>query len=96
MHEDFDFDGEAEMKTLQEVHGMLLMTGYKAEAEAVKKAMQDQIDAECFRWWDHEAAENPVGVAKSIAHCITEDDYRLVIVGAKMAKDAAIKQAMEQ
>lgn len=27
------------MKTLQEVHAMLLLTGYKEEAEAVMKAM---------------------------------------------------------
>lgn len=44
MHEDFDFDGEAEMKTLQEVHDMLVLTGYKAEAEAVARAMQ-QLEA---------------------------------------------------
>lgn len=41
MHEDFDFDGEAEMKTLQEVHDMLVLTGYKDEAESVKQAIKD-------------------------------------------------------
>ena len=61
--------------------------------EVLDSSARDQIDAECFRWWVHEAAENPVGVAKAIAHCITEDEYRLVIVGAKMAKDAALKRA---
>lgn len=40
----FDFDGEAEMKTLKEVHDMLVMTGYKAEAEAVAQAMK-QLEA---------------------------------------------------
>ena len=40
MHEDFDFDGEAEMKTLQEVHDMLVLTGYKDEAYTVEKAMK--------------------------------------------------------
>lgn len=39
VHEDFDFDGEAEMKTLQEVHDMLALTGYKEEAETVANAM---------------------------------------------------------
>lgn len=28
------------MKTLKEVHDMLILTGYKAEAEAVKRAME--------------------------------------------------------
>ena len=37
----YDFDGEAEMKTLQEVHDMLVLTGYKDEAESVKKAIHD-------------------------------------------------------
>lgn len=53
MHEDFDFDGEAEMKTLQEVHDMLVLTGYKEEAESVKKAiqtMQEVIDKKGKRW----------------------------------------------
>lgn len=40
MHEDFDFDGEAEMKTLQEVHDMLVLTGYKEEAHTVANAIK--------------------------------------------------------
>lgn len=40
MHENFDFDGEAEMKTLQEVHDMLILTGYKEEAETVANAIK--------------------------------------------------------
>lgn len=40
MHEDYDFDGEAEMKTLQEVHDMLVLTGYKEEAETVAEAIK--------------------------------------------------------
>ena len=35
----YDFDGEAEMKTLQEVHDMMALTGYKEEAETVANAM---------------------------------------------------------
>lgn len=40
MHEDFDFDGEAEMKTMKDVYDMLVLTGYKEEAETVRKAMK--------------------------------------------------------
>ena len=61
--------------------------------ELVEQQQKDSTDAECFRWWVHEAAANPALVAKAIAHCITEDEYRAVIVGAKVAKDAAIKAA---
>lgn len=59
----------------------------------LEQQKKDSTDAECFRWWVHEAAANPALVAKAIAHCITEDEYRAVIVGAKVAKDAAIKAA---
>ena len=63
--------------------------------EAVQRdAAQNKIDAECFRWWVHEAAANPILVAKAIAHCITEDEYREVICGAMEKRDAAIKAAM--
>lgn len=62
---------------------------------AQKKSAQDRIDAECFRWWVHEAAANPVLVAKAIAHCITEDEYREVICGAMKKRDEAISAAME-
>lgn len=61
--------------------------------ELVERQQKDAVDADCFRWWVHEAAANPSLVAKAIAHCITEDEYRTVIVGAQMAKDAAIKAA---
>lgn len=57
-------------------------------------AARNKIDAECFRWWVHEAAANPVLVAKAIAHCVTEDEYREVICGAMAAKDAVISAAM--
>lgn len=40
MHEDFDFDGEAEMKTMKDVYDMLVLTGYKEEADTVRKAMK--------------------------------------------------------
>lgn len=37
---------EAEMKTLKEVHDMLVMTGYKAEAIAVAEAIK-QLEQQC-------------------------------------------------
>ena len=40
MHEDFNFDGEAEMKTMKDVYDMLVLAGYKEEAETVRKAMK--------------------------------------------------------
>lgn len=61
---------------------------------AQREAAQNKIDADCFRWWVHEAAANPILVAKAIAHCITEDEYREVICGAMEKRDAAIKAAM--
>ena len=42
----YDFDGEAEMKTLQEVHDMLVQTGYIAEAIAVAEAIK-QLEQQC-------------------------------------------------
>lgn len=66
------------------------------QLEAAKKqAESNRVDAECFRWWVHEAAANPVLVAKAIAHCITEDEYREVICGAMRKRDDAIKAAMQ-
>lgn len=65
-----------------------------AELEAAREdARKNKVDAECFRWWVHEAAANPSLVAKAISHCITEDDYRQVICGAMEAKNAVINAA---
>lgn len=61
---------------------------------AQAQASSNKLDAECFRWWVHEAANAPVGLAKAIAHCITEDEYREVICGAMEAKNKAIDAAM--
>lgn len=36
----YDFDGEAEMKTMKDVYDMLILTGYKEEAETVRKSMK--------------------------------------------------------
>lgn len=65
-------------------------------AELEKDAAKNKVDAECFRWWVHEAAVNPSLVAKAISHCITEDEYRDVICGAMEAKNAAIDAAMQK
>lgn len=65
-----------------------------AENDALRDdAERNKVDAECFRWWVHEAAANPSLVAKAICHCITEDEYREVICGAMNAKDAVIDAA---
>ena len=65
-----------------------------AELDAAREdARKNQTDAECFRWWVHEAEANPGLVAKAISHCITEDDYRQVICGAMEAKNAVIDAA---
>lgn len=65
-------------------------------AELEKDSAKNKVDAECFRWWVHEAAANPSLVAKAISHCITEDEYRDVICGAMEAKNAAIDTAMQK
>ena len=67
-----------------------LLTELDAAREDSRK---NKVDAECFRWWVHEAAVNPGLVAKAIAHCISEDDYRKVICGAMEAKNAVIDAA---
>lgn len=65
-----------------------------AELDAAREdARKNKVDAECFRWWVHEAEANPSLVAKAISHCITEDDYRQVICGAMEAKNAVIDAA---
>ena len=50
-------------------------------------------DAECFRIWVREAECSPISVAKAIAHCVTEDDYRKVLLGIRDAGKAAIDSA---
>lgn len=65
-----------------------------SELEAAREdAKNNKVDADCFRWWVHEAEVNPGLVAKAIAHCISEDDYRAVICGAMEAKNDAINAA---
>lgn len=69
-----------------------------AQLEAQVQGLRDdaernKVDAECFRWWVHEAAANPCLVATAIAKCVTEDEYRKVICGAMSAKDEAIYAA---
>jgi len=70
VHEDFDFDGEAKMKTLQEVHDMLVLTGYKEEADVVKHAMQkakryDYLTLQHGDYCITDSMENTSGVYKA-------------------------------
>lgn len=51
------------------------------------------IDARCFRFWVREAAADPVTIAKAIAHCISEQDYRDVLIPMMLAADNAIGKA---
>lgn len=75
----------------------LMLRQLLAEVDALREdAERNKVDAECFRWWVHEAAANPALVAKAIAHCITEDEYRSVICGAMAAKDAVIDAARKK
>lgn len=62
--------------------------------EVIDEAQKQQdIDAECFRFWVSEAARNPVAMAKLIMHCTTEDEYRAAIIPCVEARKAAIDNA---
>lgn len=75
----------------------LMLRQLLAENEALREdAAKNRIDADCFRWWVHEAAVNPSLVAKAISHCTTEEEYREVICGAMSAKDAVINAARKE
>lgn len=77
--------------------GIRMLRQLFAENDTLREdAERNKVDAECFRWWVHEAAVNPSLVAKAIAHCITEDEYRAVICGAMNAKDAVIDAARKK
>ncbi len=54
-----------------------------------------EADAECFRIWVREAEVSPVSVAKAIMNCITEEDYRRVLLGIRDKGAAAIKAASQ-
>lgn len=43
-------------------------------------ARESLIDAACFRFWVREAAYRPGEMAKLIANCVTEADYRAAIM----------------
>lgn len=59
----------------------------KTEYEAMK------VDAACFRFWVREAACAPGDMARLIANCLTEQDYRDAIMPVALAAEAAIDAA---
>ena len=48
--------------------------------QAQNAARESLIDAACFRFWVSEAARSPSAMARLIANCVTEDDYRRAIM----------------
>lgn len=52
-------------------------------------------DARCFRFWVREAANAPGDMARLIANCVTEQDYRDKIEPLATAAEDAIRAAME-
>ena len=60
----------------------------EAENEALR------IDAECFRFWVREAAQEPGAMATMIMRCTTEQEYRDAIIPVMMKSKAAISRAM--
>lgn len=59
----------------------------RAEYEAMK------ADADCFKFWVSEAARNPINMAKLIANCTTEQEYRDAIMPCINFANQAIDQA---
>ncbi|PUA95462.1 hypothetical protein C8C99_0262 [Acidovorax sp. 107] len=59
----------------------------RAEVDALSQ------DAACFRFWVREAAQSPCDMAKLIMRCVTEQDYRDVIMPIALAADKAIASA---
>jgi len=53
----------------------------------------DAIDAQCFRFWVSEAARSPSAMARLIAHCTTEQDYRDAIMPIVRCRQAVISAA---
>lgn len=66
-----------------------------AKAVIAEAQKQQDIDAECFRFWVSEAARSPAAMAKLIMHCTTEDEYRAAITQCIDAREAAIAAAKE-
>lgn len=64
-------------------------------AELQERVNVLEADAECFRIWVSEVERSTISLAKAIAHCVTEDDYRKVLLGIRDAGSAAI-QAMKE
>ena len=69
----------------------LLEDAHQAPVEREDAAIE--IDARCFRFWVREAACAPGALAKAIAHCTTEQDYRDVLIPMMQAADDAIEKA---
>lgn len=69
----------------------LLESTHQAPAECKDEAVE--IDARCFRFWVREAACAPGALAKAISNCITEQDYRDVLIPMMQAADDAIEKA---
>ena len=61
--------------------------GLRNEVDALSQ------DAACFRFWVREAAQSPCDMAKLIMRCVTEQDYRDVIMPIALAADKAIDAA---
>ena len=58
------------------------------------KLLDDLIaDAECFRFWVREAAQSPGDMAKLIAKCVTEQEYRDAILPIATAASRVISTA---
>ena len=64
-----------------------------AKAVIAEAQKQQDIDAECFRFWVSEAARSPAAMAKLIMHCTTEDEYRAAIIPCIEARESAIAKA---
>lgn len=66
-----------------------------AKAVIAEAQKQQDIDAECFRFWVSEAARSPAAMANLIMNCTTEDEYRAAIIPCIEARKSAIAAAKE-
>lgn len=85
----------AEQLTRSDVANLRLSLREKLHRQATDDGGDSALttDARCFRFWVREAACAPGALAKAIANCITEQDYRDVLIPMMQAADDAIEQA---
>lgn len=88
-------DATAALRLVSRIRFALGDNGARMQDELIEWCKSLSADAECFRFWVREASCNPVGIAKLIMHCDTEQDYRDAILPCITKAGSAIDAAKE-